>query len=74
MVFSVVVFADPVAGSPVILRDDAAPSADLLAARTRFIALTEDRGEALRWMELLRKECQGEAAPASSRESERPEL
>ena len=57
MIFTVLVPAHPAQGAPVLLRDEAANDTDSTAG-WRFIATTDDRGEALRWLELLRKECE----------------
>ena len=60
MIFTVLVATDPAQGAPVVLREEASEEIQS-TARWRFIATTDDRGEALRWVELLRKEC--ETAP-----------
>jgi len=55
MVFTVLVRTDPAAESPVTFRDEAREADP--DVEWRFTATTEDREEALRWLELLRKEC-----------------
>jgi hypothetical protein len=72
MVFSVLVLTDPAGESPVILRDEASPGAEL-SNRWRFIATTDDRGEALRWLELLREECRS-ADKLKAGEARNPQL
>ena len=59
MVFTVLVRTDPAAECPVSFRDDAALArveADP-DSEWRFTATTDDREEALRWLDLLRREC-----------------
>jgi hypothetical protein len=61
MIYSVVVYPGASVSSLVTLREDgAAPDPP---AGWRFVATTDDRTEALRWLELLRKEC-AQAPPA----------
>jgi hypothetical protein len=57
VIFTVLVPTNPAQGAPVVLRDNAGNDTDSPAG-WRFIATTDDRGEALRWLELLRKECE----------------
>lgn len=59
MIFTVLVRTQPAQGAPVELREAAAKDAD--SDRWRFTATTDDRSEALRWLELLRKECADDA-------------
>ena len=59
MIFTVLVHTQPAQGTPVELRDAAAK--ETASGRWRFTATTDDRNEALRWLELLRQECEADA-------------